>query len=126
MNEPIRKRKRRGVRLPEIREWHRPKNEDCHQNQDSSLDCNCKRIRKRKPYRVFRVFCKDVDRGVNPKLVMEVWSDGRFVMREANRRIRFETTAGRIYHNLVWRAAMVAIQEKKKQRAEGRKSRRGK
>jgi hypothetical protein len=114
------------VRLPEIKDWHRPANEECGQNQDSSLDCTCKKIRKRKPYRVVRVHCKDVDRGVNPRLVMEIWPDGRFLLREEKRKVRFETTVGRIYHNLVWRAAMVAVNEKKNKRAALRKARKGK
>lgn len=111
-----------------VKDWHDPRNGDCAHNTYIESDCTCKRIVKRKPYRVVKVHDSGVPYNVNPNIVLEIYqTNGTLVLREAKRRKRYSTTVSDVYAWLVRRsalAAMAAQREARRQRKMERKRKR--
>lgn len=78
-----------------IKPWHRPKNDDCPQNADPEHDCNCKRIRDKKPYKQVRV------REGNRELILRVYPNGELSVHEKRRRVRYADKVGDVYDRAV-------------------------
>jgi hypothetical protein len=106
------------------KEHHDPRNDDCPHNEDPERSCECKKPRNRKPYRRIAVCDRDVNHGVRPDLIVEIYPNARVVIREKGRRHRIETTVGTIYENCLKRDALIAIAKKRAARAERRKQKR--
>lgn len=98
-----------------VKDWHKPSNDDCPHNCDIMMDCGCKRPVKRKPYRVVRVEDRNAAYNVNPKIVIEVWPNGTLTFREAKRRRKYHISTADLYSMLVRREALAAIANKKKE-----------
>lgn len=116
---------------PVIKDWHKPSNEGCAQNADPSQDCTCKLVinsngkKRHKPRIIFRVTDHSVSgHKTKPQLVVEIHDDGKTLIREAKRRISYETTIGKIYTRLVWSHAMAKAAESKRKRAEKKRAKR--
>jgi|SRR5215471_3517153 len=112
--------------LGKVKNAHNPRNEDCPHNLNATLDCNCKRIVNRKPYRVIRVHDSNVPRGYRHDIIVEVWPNGLIKLRERGRREKSAhgIMAGDLYSMLLRRAALAHVAAKRKARAEKRKLRR--
>lgn len=104
---------------------HKPRNEACPHNEDADAECNCKKLRNRKPYRVVRVNDRNVGAGVRHNIIAELHPDGRLVLREAGRRrsSAVETSLGVIYERALWVRAMNVARENKAARTARRKAR---
>jgi hypothetical protein len=104
------------------RDWHEPQNEDCLHNHDPiTQPCTCKRKLIRKPFRVVRVRDANVGHGIRPELSIEVYPNGRLVIREAGRRMRVEATLGAVYEQCLMRDARRVVFAKRKAKQERRK-----
>jgi hypothetical protein len=109
--------------IGKVKDWHNPR-EECQHNEDVTLDCNCKRLIVRKPYRVVRVTDQGVGHNTNPNLVIEIYpKDGTITIREKRRKRKYSTTASDIYSLLVRWAALAEIDKLKKARIERRNAR---
>ena len=101
--------------LPIVRDWHRPRDPRCAQNNDLEADCTCTRQRTRKPYRVVRVHDATERTGgmrYNPKLVLSIWPNGVIKIREHGCRQEYTLTAGSIFLRARYAEAMRKISEK--------------
>jgi hypothetical protein len=111
------------INIGNIKDWHKPSNDDCPQNFSLEADCTCKRPVNRKPYRVVRVVDQGVAHNVNPKIVIEVWPNGTLTFREAKRRRKYHASTADIYSMLVRRQAIRELAERKQARKLARKAR---
>jgi len=115
-------------KLPIVRDWHRPRDPLCAQNNDLDADCTCTRQRNRKPYRVVRVHDATERTGgmrFNPKLVLSIWPNGVIKIREHGCRQEYTLTAGSIFQRARYAEAMQKINEKARNKKGKAKARAG-
>lgn len=110
--------------LGKVKDWHNPRNENCENNRFATLNCTCKRIRKRSPFK--RVVVHDASAGhnVNPNIVLEIWpKNGVLVLREKRRRTSVSTTTAEVYAWLVRRRALAATTARREARKQAKRLR---
>lgn len=107
--------------IGKVRDWHDPRNEDCEQNMDYTLDCSCKRQVKRKPYRTVRAQCPEADRQAHKNIVAMIRMDnGLLTLRLKGKRKTVSTTLLALYERLVMAEAINAAKAKRKARRRGK------
>jgi hypothetical protein len=110
--------------IGKVKEWHNPRDESCPHNGDVARDCECKRPRKKKPYRRVVVTDDGVGHRTNPTLIFEIYPNGTVALREKKRKQRFYIAASLLYSLLMQRAALAHLAAKRKARADRKKARR--
>lgn len=105
-----------------IKPWHSLYDTACPQNTGHiELDCTCKRVVKRAPYRRVRVTDETVDHGIRPRLEVRLWPNGVLQLREVGRRTLYSTTTAQVYKQLVVSAILSAKRAKRAERRASRK-----